>query len=101
MQTFGLNYEVKPEHVEDFKSVMMHLIDTVKSREGHIETRVYSDVERPTSMMIYSNWKTKVEFADFVRSDIFKKMMADAVAMLESRPTHLLGESIRLIKPAE
>ena len=101
MQTFGLNYEVKPDRVEDFKSAMLHLIDTVKGREGHIETRVYSDIDRPTSMMIYSNWKTKAEFAKFVRSDIFQEMMADAVAMLESRPTHLSGESIRLIKSPE
>jgi len=51
--------------------------------------------------MIYSNWKTKAEFGDFVRSDTFQEALSEAVAMLESRPTHFAGQNIRLIKPPE
>jgi len=50
--------------------------------------------------MIYSNWETKNKFADFVKSDIFKQALNEAVDMLESKPSHFLGTDIRLIKPA-
>jgi quinol monooxygenase YgiN len=101
MQTFGLNYDVKPERTEEFKKTLMRLIESMQSRDGHIETRLYSDVAKPNSMMIYSNWKTKAQFADFVRSDTFQKDLNEAVEMLESKPTHFAGENIRLIKPPE
>ena len=99
MQTFGLNYDVKPERTEDFKKTLMQLIESMQSCDGHIETRLYSDVAQPNSMMIYSNWKTKAQFTDFVRSDTFEQARNDAVNMLESKPTHLAGQNIRLIKP--
>jgi quinol monooxygenase YgiN len=101
MQTFGLNYQVKPEYAEDFKKTVMQLIDTMKRCEGHIETKLFSDVAEPNSMMIYSNWGTKAEFAEYVRSEPFKAAINNAVSMLESTPSHFAGQNIRLIKPAE
>lgn len=101
MQTFGLNYDVKPERTEEFKKTLMQLIDVMQSCDGHVETKLFSDVAQPNSMMIYSNWKTKAEFADFVRSDTFQQALKEAREMLESRPTHFTGQNIRLIKPAE
>lgn len=99
MQTFGLNYDVKPGRTEEFKKTLMQLIDTMQGVDGHIETRLYADVARPDSMMIYSNWKTKAQFSSFIRSGTFNQALGDAVAMLESRPTHFAGQNIRLIKP--
>jgi len=101
MQTFGLNYDVKPECTEDFKKTLMELIETMKRCDGHVETKLYSDVAQPNSMMIYSNWKTKAEFADFVKSDTFQTALKEAVGMLESKPSHFSGQDIRLIKSAE
>jgi len=101
MQTFGLNYDVKPGCTEEFKKALMRLIDTMKRCDGHVETRLFSDVVQPNSMMIYSNWKTKAEFGDFIRSDTFRQAQKEAVDMLESKPTHFSGQDIRLIKPAE
>jgi heme-degrading monooxygenase HmoA len=101
MQSFGLNYDVKPERTEDFKETLMQLIEEMKRCDGHIETRLFSDVAQPNMMMIYSNWKTKAEFGDFVRSDTFKEALENAVAMLESNPTHFTGQDIRLIKRPE
>ena len=100
MQTFGLNYEVKHGCIEDFKNSLMQLIDTMKNCDGHVETKLFADVFQPNSMMIYSNWETKSKFADFVKSDIFKQALTEAVDMLESKPSHFLGTDIRLIKPA-
>ena len=101
MQTFGLNYDVKPDCTEDFKKTLMQLIETMKGCDGHVETKLFSDVAQPNSMMIYSNWKTKAEFAEFVRSDTFQQALKEAVDMLESKPSHFSGQDIRLIKPAE
>ena len=81
MQTFGLNYDVKPERTEEFKKTLLQLIDAMKACDGHVETRLYSDVAQPNSMMIYSNWKTKAEFGDFVRSDTFQGALTEAVEM--------------------
>ena len=41
MQTFGLNYDVKPDRTEEFKETLMQLIEAMKACEGHIETRLY------------------------------------------------------------
>jgi quinol monooxygenase YgiN len=101
MQTFGLNYDVKPEKVEEFKKTLMQLIDAMQGSDGHIETRLFSDVAQPNSMMIYSNWRTKAEFTSFVRSDTFKQALGEAVALLEGKPTHFTGQNIRLIKSPE
>lgn len=101
MQSFGLNYEVKPERVEDFKSTLMQLIKEMESHDGHVETKLFADVAKPNSMMIYSNWKTKAEFVAYFRSDKFQAALSEAVKMLESRPTHMAGQSIRLIKSPE
>jgi len=98
MQTFGLNYEVKPDHVDEFKTTLMNLIEEMQSIEGHVETRLFVDVARPNSMMIYSNWKTKADFASYFRSDKFQNALQKAVSMLESRPTHMAGQNIRLVK---
>jgi len=101
MQTFGLNYDVKPGLTEEFVKTLMNLVDAMQSVDGHIETRVFSDVAQPNSIMIYSNWNTKAQFAEFFRSDTFKRAQSDAIEMLEHKPTHFAGQNIRLIKSPE
>ncbi len=101
MQTFGLNYDVKPECTEDFKKTLMDLIETMNDNEGHVETRLFADVAKPNSMVIYSNWETKAAFSNFFRSATFQQKIKDTVDMLESTPTHLSGQNVRLIKPPE
>ena len=98
MQTFGLNYHVKPEHVEDFKAALVQLIDEMKTYDGHVETTLFADVMQPNSMMIYSEWKTKAEFASYFRSEGFQQAIKETMGMLESHPTHMAGKDIRLIK---
>jgi quinol monooxygenase YgiN len=98
MQTFGLNYQVKPDCVEDFKAALVQLIEAMKGYDGHVETKLYADVTQPNSMMIYSDWKTKAEFASFFRSKEFQKALEETTPMLESHPTHMAGQDIRLVK---
>jgi len=101
MQTFGLNFDVKPEYAEEFKQTLMQLIDKMKRCDGHVETRLFTEVAQPNSMMMYSNWKTKAEFGDFIRSDSFQKIKNESREMIENRPSDFLGQDVRLIKPAE
>ena len=98
MQTFGLNYQVKPDCVEDFKAALVQLIEAMKAYDGHVETKLYADVTQPNSMMIYSDWKTKAAFASFFRSETFQKALEETTAMLESSPTHMAGQDLRLVK---
>ena len=98
MQTFGLNYEVKLDCVEEFKEILVNLIETMEACDGHVQTILFADVTQPNSMMIYSNWDKKAEFAAFVKSDTFVDAITKATEMLESRPSHFAGQNIRLIK---
>lgn len=88
MQTLGLNYDVKPEYVDEFVEYSLQVLDAMQGFEGHIETRLYRDVARPNSMMIYSNWESVDHFRSFMRSDAFKAATGDTRNMLERMPSH-------------
>ena len=101
MQSFGLNYHVKPEMVDEFKATLTDLFKEMEACEGHIESTLFADVNEPNSMMIYSNWKTKAEFSEFVRGGTFAEALQKAVSMLETVPEHFMGENVRLLKNPE
>ena len=88
MNTIGLNYDVKPEHVEDFKEYTQRVIEVMKGFDGHVETRLYTDAFKPTSMMIYSEWENVALFRVFMGSDDFKNTLKNASGMLSGRPSH-------------
>ena len=88
MNTIGLNYDVKPEFVEDFKEYTKQVMDAMQGFEGHIETRLYADAFKPTSLMIYSEWENVSLFRAFVTSDAFKEAQKGGAKMLAGRPSH-------------
>lgn len=88
MVTFGLNYDVKPEYVEEFMKISRAALEAMQGVEGHRETRLYQDVDRPNSYLIYSDWETKEAFAAFLRSDAFKQVQGAGREMLENPPRH-------------
>lgn len=92
MKTFGLNYDIKPEYVEEFKAFSLNVIELMKQWQGHIETRLYIDAAKPNSMMIYSNWQTVEQFKDFMKSDAFKGAIRSTYDMLEGMPSHKVYE---------
>ncbi len=98
MQSFGLNYHVKPELVDEFKATLSDLFKEMEASDGHIKSTLFADVNEPNSMMIYSNWETKAEFTSFVRSGTFTEALQKAVSMLETQPEHFMGENVRLLK---
>lgn len=92
MKTFGLNYDIKPEYVEEFTSYSLNVIELMQGWPGHTETRLYIDAAKPNSMMIYSNWETTEQFKDFMKSDDFKGAIRSTYDMLESMPSHKVYE---------
>lgn len=92
MKTFGLNYLIKPESVEDFTKFSLHVIDLMQDWPGHVETILYIDAAKPNSMMMYSNWETVPQFKDFMKSDAFKDAIKSTYDMLAGMPKHTVYE---------
>ena len=88
MVTFGLNYDVKKEHVGEFESFSLKVIASMGGFKGHLETRLYKDVAKPNSLMIYSNWESPDDFRTFMQSEAFKGVQNHSRYMLEGPPKH-------------
>lgn len=88
MVTFGLNYDVKPGREEEFEQVTREAINLMETVSGHKETRLYRDVDRPNSYLIYSDWETREDFTAFLKSDAFKQAQTMGSDMLAAPPRH-------------
>lgn len=99
MLTFGLNYDVKEEFVDQFLSVANNALDLMDSLEGHIATHLYSNVNKPNSFLIYSEWETDDHFSAFMRSEAFKNVQNMSRDMLEDRPKHKIYETKKMGRP--
>ena len=65
------------------------VIEHLRAVGGHIESRLYEDVQSAGSYVIMSEWETKEAFDAFLRSDAFKQMTAWGKAeILRGRPRH-------------
>jgi heme-degrading monooxygenase HmoA len=93
MITFGLNYDVKPERVEEFVATTRKVLQLMPSVPGHERTRLYRDVDAPNSFLIYSEWATLADFQGFVQSDAFREVQTMGREMLTGRPRHQLYET--------
>lgn len=88
MVTFGLNYDVKTAHVGEFETYALKVIASMQGMPGHTETRLYKDVAKPNSLMIYSAWETPEAFRAFMQSDAFKSAQLATRDILEGPPKH-------------
>ena len=93
MMTFGLNYDVKPQCVKDFIKISQDSLKLMKNLKGHVLTKLYSDVERPNSFLIYSEWETEADFKIFITSNEFREVQNLGRDMLESEPRHKIYET--------
>lgn len=93
MITFGLNYTVKPEFVEQFVAISQEVLGLMDSLAGHVQTRLYMDYNQSNAFMIYSEWENEDFFRDFVRSDAFKNVQNMSRDMLETMPKHKIYET--------
>lgn len=88
MLTFGLNYDVKPGHEKDFENYTADVLTAMDGMTGHQETRLYVDVNKTDSYMIYSNWETREDFMKFIQSDAFKAAQKWGMDILAGPPRH-------------
>lgn len=99
MITFGLNYDVKADFVEAFLKVSHQTLAAMDSFDGHVETILYSNVDKPRSFLIYSEWETDEQFRDFMKSEAFKSVQNMSRDMLEERPRHKIYETKKMGRP--
>jgi heme-degrading monooxygenase HmoA len=92
MLTFGLSYDVKPERQQEFEAITEAAVGLMKNMKGHRETRLFQDVHRRNSYMIYSDWDTREDFMAFLKSPEFAQAQTAGRDMLESRPRHQVYE---------
>lgn len=100
MITFGLNYDVKEEHVDEFLKISRQVLGMMKEIEGHVQTVLYSDVDRPLSFLIYSEWENEDYFRGFIQSEAFKNVQNMTRDMLTDRPRHKIYETKKMGRPA-
>jgi heme-degrading monooxygenase HmoA len=95
MLTFGLSYDVKPGHTKEFEEVTGKAVALMKDMKGHKETRLFQDVMRRNSYMIYSDWETREDFMAFLKSPEFTAAQNLGREMLETRPRHHVYEQAK------
>ncbi len=95
MVTFGLNYDVKPPHRQVFERYCLEVIDAMRAMPGHVETRLYGDLARPASYLIYSQWDTPASFRAFMRSDAFQAAQRFGRDILDGPPRHHVYTEMR------
>lgn len=99
MITFGLNYDVKDEFVQQFLDISHQALALIKTLEGHVRTVLYSDVDQPHSFLIYSEWETDDQFRAFIKSEAFKNVQNMSRDMLLDRPKHKIYETKKMERP--
>lgn len=89
MTTIGMHYEVVPGKEEEFERGFLGVIEHLKSVPGHVESRMYEDVQSAGSYVILSQWDSRETFQAFLQSDAFKQVTAWGKAeILRGRPRH-------------
>jgi heme-degrading monooxygenase HmoA len=87
--TIGMHYEVIPGKEEEFEKGFIAVIDYLKGVAGHVESKLYEDVQSVGSYVILSQWESKQTFEAFIHSPEFAKVTAWGKAeILRSRPRH-------------
>jgi len=87
--TVGLYYDVRPGQETVFEKTADQVMDLLAQNPGHVKSFLYRDVKNPRSYAIISEWNSQNDFANFVRSDVFKRVTEFGKAeVLEQRPRH-------------
>lgn len=95
MITVGMNYEVKPGHEKEFEVMSFKILAALETMTGHVSTRIYRDIQKPTSFLIYSEWQNREAFTHFITSPGFNAAQDAGRGILEARPRHWIFESSR------
>jgi heme-degrading monooxygenase HmoA len=89
MTTIGMHYDVLPGKEKVFTDGFASVLDVMKSLPGHIESRLYEDVFRKGSYVIFSQWARKEDFDAFIHSEAFRSTVTwGKEQVLRGRPQH-------------
>lgn len=89
MTTIGMHYDVIPGKEAEFEKGFLGVLDLIRTLPGHVESRMYRDIQDAGSYVIFSRWKAKADFEAFIHSDQFKQAVAWGKAeILRGRPQH-------------
>jgi len=89
MTTIGMHYDVIPGKEKDFENHFLAVLEVLKTLPGHIESRLYQDIQSAGSYVILSEWQKLDDFKAFIHSEAFAKTVAWGKAeILRGRPRH-------------
>ena len=72
MITVGMHYDVREGKEKAFEEGFASIEKALRGAAGHTLSRLYRDVAKPRSYMIYSEWSSIEEFQKFIQSDEFR-----------------------------
>ena len=89
MTTIGMHYDVIPGKEREFEQGFIGVIEHLKQVAGHVESKLYEDVQSTGSYLILSHWESKEDFEAFLKSDAFRNVTSWGKAeILRGRPRH-------------
>lgn len=97
MITYGFQYDVKVDKRDDFLNISNAALKAMDTMKGHVMTKLFEDVNKKNSFMIYSEWSSNADFKVFMNSEEFKNVQNASKDMLTGRPSHKMYET----KPME
>lgn len=90
MITVGMYYDVVPGKEEEFESDFTTVAHILESVPGHAQSRLFRDVFRPGSYLIYSEWESREAFGAFARSPEFAMARRWGDDVLLGAPRHTI-----------
>ena len=92
----GLYYKVKEGHNDDFVETFNNVLQLLKSKPetGFLDGKLYQDVDCSREYMVYTEWKDRDSFKNFIEMKAFKDTTAYGKTILEGTPRNrVFGES--------
>jgi len=89
MTTIGMHYDVVPGKESEFVNGFLGVLEALKTLPGHVESKLFEDVQSKGSYLIMSRWEKMENFQAFIHSEAFAKVTAWGKAeILRARPRH-------------
>lgn len=89
MVTLGMDYHVLPGREEEFERLWADVTAALACQPGHVVSRLFREVQRPGTYLVWSEWSDREALARFTHSQEFRAVTALGRAeLLASPPRH-------------
>ena len=88
MLTVGLYYDVVQGKENDFEEYFRLVVAEIRKKDGFVSALLYKRVDKPGSYLIYSEWRDRESFEEFIKSREFSGAKEGGADMLMGRPSH-------------